>query len=109
MDSTQRSDVLEELSIAIARPREARCSLIEADGSRGRSLKAPEKHEPVIPAILLTLWCRWPGWVSWVRRLESDAVHRSELVAALTESSGRKSEIGPAELAALLAAEERRA
>lgn len=57
--------------------------LVEADGSRQRSLKAPADHEPAIPAeadrvILLV------GADALGQPLEGDWVHRPERVAALT-------------------------
>jgi len=97
-----KSDVLEELH-RIAAERGA-LLLIEADGARGRSLKAPEKHEPVIPDFI-DLVVPMAGLDVMGQAIESDAVHRSELVAALLRAR-QKSKIGPAELAALLAAED---
>jgi molybdenum cofactor cytidylyltransferase len=96
------SDVLQELP-RIAAERGA-LLLIEADGARGRSLKAPEKHEPVIPEFV-DLVVPMAGLDVLGQAIESEAVHRPELVAAVIKTR-QKSEIGPAELAALLAAEE---
>jgi probable selenium-dependent hydroxylase accessory protein YqeC len=60
--------------------------LVEADGARGRSLKVPAPHEPVIPrsatAVLVVAALDVLG-----RPLDDALVHRVELVAAAT---GRK-------------------
>ena len=77
--------------------------LIEADGARGRSLKAPDRHEPVIPDFV-DLVVPMAGLDVLGHAISSDAVHRPELVAALLKTRP-KSRIGPAELAALLGAE----
>ncbi|MFP7756329.1 selenium cofactor biosynthesis protein YqeC [Thermodesulfobacteriota bacterium B35] len=57
--------------------------LVEADGARGRSLKAPAGHEPVIPA-----WAEYCIIVAGMdcigERLGPDRVFRPELVAART-------------------------
>ena len=55
--------------------------LVEADGARGRSLKAPAPHEPVIPSGT-TLVVVVAG-IDAVGRSISDAAHRPERVAAL--------------------------
>ena len=96
------SDVLEELP-RIAAERGA-LLLIEADGARGRSLKAPDKHDPVIPEFV-DLVVPMAGLDVLGQAIESKAVHRPKLVAALLKTR-QKSGIGPAELAALLVAED---
>ncbi len=96
------SDVLEELP-RIAAERGA-LLLIEADGARGRSLKAPDKHEPVIPEFV-DLVVPMAGLDVLGQAIESEAVHRPELVAAFLKAR-QNSVIGPAELAALLAAQD---
>ncbi|MGE5577426.1 MAG: selenium cofactor biosynthesis protein YqeC [Syntrophothermus sp.] len=57
--------------------------LVEADGARGRPLKAPGPHEPVIPAstglVIPVL-----GRDAWDKPLTEAYVHRPELVAQLT-------------------------
>jgi len=95
-------DVLEELA-RVAAERGA-LLLIEADGARGRSLKAPDKHEPVIPEFV-NLVVPMAGLDVLGQAIESAAVHRPELVAAILKTR-QKSGIGPAELAALLAAQD---
>ena len=95
------SDVLEKLP-RIAAERGA-LLLIEADGARGRSLKAPDKHEPVIPEFV-DLVVPMAGLDVLGQAIESEAVHHPELVAASLKAR-QDSVIGPAELAALLAAE----
>ncbi len=84
--------------------REGALLLIEADGARGRSLKAPDKNEPVIPEFV-DLVVPMAGLDVLGQAIKSDAVHRPELVAALLKTR-QKSGIGPAELAALLAAQD---
>ena len=55
------------------------CVLIEADGARGRSLKAPETHEPVVPEQT-TLTVVLAGLDVLGLRLEESAVHRLDRV-----------------------------
>ncbi len=78
--------------------------LIEADGARGRSLKAPDNHEPVIPAFV-DLVVPMAGLDVLGQTTQSEAIHRPELVAALLRSK-KEIQIGPAELAAVIAAED---
>lgn len=60
----------------------ADCVLVEADGARGRLLKAPADHEPAMPetasVVMPAVNLRAVG-----QRIDSDQVHRPELVAAL--------------------------
>jgi molybdenum cofactor cytidylyltransferase len=56
--------------------------LVEADGSKGRPLKAPAAHEPVIPASA-TLVIPVVGLSVIGSLLHVDSVHRPEIVAAL--------------------------
>jgi probable selenium-dependent hydroxylase accessory protein YqeC len=57
--------------------------LVEADGARGRSLKLPAAHEPVIPAstTLVVVVCALDALG---QPLDEDRVHRVELVRAAT-------------------------
>lgn len=57
--------------------------IVEADGAKGLSLKAPASYEPVIPAAT-TLLIPVVGIDAVGRRLAADAVHRPQLVSALT-------------------------
>jgi len=57
--------------------------LIEADGARMRSFKAPAGHEPVIPDCV-TLVVPMAGIDAIGRPLDEATVHRPECVAALT-------------------------
>lgn len=57
--------------------------LVEADGSRERPLKAPAAHEPLTP-ICATHVVTVAGLAAVGQPLDADAVHRPELVAALT-------------------------
>jgi probable selenium-dependent hydroxylase accessory protein YqeC len=113
---------------------EADLVLVEADGARGRSLKVPAAHEPVVPpstTLLLVLAALdvlgQPLGEERVHRLErvleatgkakGDATDETALVAALTHPSGYPSRVPPgrragvflnkAEDAAALAAAER--
>jgi len=56
--------------------------LVEADGSRGRPLKAPAAYEPVIPPAT-TLVVAVAGLSALGRPLSGETVHRPERVAAL--------------------------
>jgi molybdenum cofactor cytidylyltransferase len=56
--------------------------LVEADGSRGRPLKAPATHEPVIPAAT-DLVVAVAGLSAIGERLAEERVHRAERVATL--------------------------
>ena len=57
--------------------------LVEADGARGRSLKAPAAHEPVIPAST-TLVLVVAALDALGARLDDTRVHRVDAVAAAT-------------------------
>jgi molybdenum cofactor cytidylyltransferase len=76
---------------------------IEADGARGRSLKAPAAHEPVLP--------EWTDLVITIAALDvvgtaydGDLVHRSELVASLIDLSSEQT-ISVLNVAQVLAAD----
>lgn len=60
----------------------ADCVIVEADGARGRLLKAPADHEPAMPesasVVMPVVNLRVVG-----RRIDSEHVHRPEFVAAL--------------------------
>jgi probable selenium-dependent hydroxylase accessory protein YqeC len=74
--------------------------LVEADGARGRSLKVPAPHEPVIPAsttqVIVMAALDILG-----RPLDAANVHRLELVCAAT-GAPKGALVGPALLAAVL-------
>jgi molybdenum cofactor cytidylyltransferase len=75
--------------------------LVEADGARGRSLKAPDGHEPVVPAstsLLIVVL----GLDALGAPLDAERVHRIERVAAVTGKSPG-APLGEADLAACLA------
>ena len=59
------------------------CVLNEADGSRMRPFKAPAAHEPVIPAET-TLVVAVVGADVFGQPLDSEHVHRPELISALS-------------------------
>ena len=61
----------------------ADCVLIEADGARGRSLKAPAEHEPVV-AEETTLTVVVAGIDAIGLRLDEKNVHRLEVVTELS-------------------------
>lgn len=61
----------------------ADCVLVEADGARSRSLKAPAEHEPVIPDET-TLTIIVTGLDVLDQRLDADHVHRLEIVTSLS-------------------------
>jgi probable selenium-dependent hydroxylase accessory protein YqeC len=75
-------DVLDRLSLQL--PEAA--WLVEADGARGRLLKAPAPYEPVIPAgadrVVVVAALDAVG-----RRLDADTVHRPEIAARLLGAS----------------------
>jgi probable selenium-dependent hydroxylase accessory protein YqeC len=72
------SDVLERLSLELPKV----TWLVEADGARGRLLKAPAAYEPVIPSgadrVVVVAALDAIG-----RRLDGDTVHRPEIAARL--------------------------
>ncbi|MEW6426016.1 MAG: selenium cofactor biosynthesis protein YqeC [Bacillota bacterium] len=59
--------------------------LVEADGSRGRSLKAPAEHEPVVPGAA-TLVVPVVGLDVLGRPLTAEFVHRPEIVARIAKA-----------------------
>ena len=73
-----RADRMEELRDAAG----ADCVIVEADGARGRMLKAPADHEPAMPetasVVMPVVNLRAVG-----RAVDSEHVHRPESVAAL--------------------------
>lgn len=79
-----RDDKLEGLDPVMIDPLRslADCVVIEADGARGRSLKAPGRHEPVI-ADETTLTIILVGLDVLDQRLDEDQVHRLEVVTNL--------------------------
>jgi molybdenum cofactor cytidylyltransferase len=74
--------------------------LIEADGARGRSLKAPTEHEPVVPDFTNTV-VPMAGLDVLGQRIGSPAVHRPERVAELLGLEPSHT-LGPSEIARLL-------
>jgi molybdenum cofactor cytidylyltransferase len=58
------------------------CILIEADGARGRSLKAPAEHEPVVPPFV-DIVVPLVGLDVLGQKVSSEYVHRPERVARL--------------------------
>lgn len=60
----------------------ADCVIIEADGARGRSLKAPAPHEPAVPE-----WTTSTIIIAGIdvlgRRLDDESVHRLDVVQEL--------------------------
>lgn len=58
--------------------------LIEADGSRGKPIKAPGNHEPVVPR-LSTKTIGVIGLDSLGKRIDEDIVHRPEILSRITE------------------------
>lgn len=58
--------------------------IVEADGSKGRPIKAPAQHEPVIPhcttAVIGVI-----GLDALGRLIDEEAVHRPHIFAAITE------------------------
>ena len=58
--------------------------IVEADGARGRSLKAPAAHEPVVPPATTTL-VPVVGIDAVGHALDDTIAHRAELVASLTD------------------------
>jgi probable selenium-dependent hydroxylase accessory protein YqeC len=77
------------------------CIVNEADGSRTRPFKAPAGHEPVIPPET-TLVIPMVGADIFGKPLDTDHVHRPELVAALS-GTPRGAPITPETVARVLA------
>ncbi len=65
-------------------PRLADYVLVEADGSKGRPLKAPAAHEPVLPAAQLVIAV---AGMDGIGQPIATAAHRPELYAALVGKS----------------------
>jgi len=61
----------------------ADCVVLEADGARGRSLKAPASHEPVIPEVT-TLTIVLAGIDALGLPLDENIVHRLDEVSEIT-------------------------
>lgn len=97
-----RADKLEGLSPervdAIAR--RADLTLVEADGARGRSLKAPAAHEPVIPSST-TVVVVVAALDAIGRPLDDATVHRLDLVCS-TSGAAEGTTITPSTIAAAL-------
>jgi molybdenum cofactor cytidylyltransferase len=74
--------------------------IVEADGARMRSFKAPAEHEPVIPGCT-TLVVPMAGMDAVGRPLDEVTVHRPELVMALTGAE-RDQPITPRMVAAVV-------
>jgi probable selenium-dependent hydroxylase accessory protein YqeC len=72
--------------------------LVEADGARGRSLKVPAEHEPVVPAVATVLIVVAALDVLGAA-LDEEHVHRLERVLQVT---GAKGPVGPDMVAACL-------
>jgi molybdenum cofactor cytidylyltransferase len=85
IQSRERDDKLLGLETVMIDPLRslADCVVVEADGARGRSLKAPADHEPVIPDET-TLTIIIVGLDVLDQRLDADQVHRLEVVTALS-------------------------
>ena len=81
----ERDDKLGGLELVMLDPLRslADCVVIEADGARGRSLKAPASHEPVIPEET-TLTVILVGLDVLDHELDAEHVHRAEIVASLS-------------------------
>ena len=77
--------------------------LVEADGARGRSLKAPAPHEPVIPddSTLVVV----VAGMDAIGRPIRDVAHRPERVAALLDGA-LDDPVRPADLALVLGHEQ---
>jgi probable selenium-dependent hydroxylase accessory protein YqeC len=77
---------------------EADLVLVEADGARGRSLKVPAEHEPVVPATV-TLLIVLAALDALGAPLDEERVHRLDRVV---EVAGGAREIGEDTIAACL-------
>lgn len=75
--------------------------LVEADGARGCSLKAPASHEPVVPP-LADLVVPVAAADALEAPIDSPRIHRPEIVARLL-GLGAEDRLTPARIAALLA------
>ncbi len=74
--------------------------IVEADGAKGRSLKAPAAHEPVIPSCT-TILIPMAAIDALGQPLDERAVHRPELVARLA-NLGQRELITPEALGSVL-------
>ena len=73
------ADLTKELRDAV----EADNVIVEADGARGRLLKAPADHEPAMPETGAAVVMPVVNLRAVGERIDSEHVHRPELVAAL--------------------------
>jgi probable selenium-dependent hydroxylase accessory protein YqeC len=82
--SRVRDDKLQGLEAVLIDPLRslADCVVIEADGARGRSLKAPAEHEPAVPEET-TLSVVIVGLDALGKTLDDKHVHRVEIVKRL--------------------------
>lgn len=78
---TSPGDQVLEFLVEIA-SKEGAPLLIEADGARGRSLKAPAEHEPVVPSFA-DLVVPMAGLDALEKPIHSDWVHRPDRVALI--------------------------
>ena len=90
-----------EQACALAARADVDAILVEADGARGLSLKAPADHEPVVPPCT-TLLVPVIGLDAIGQPLGPGIAHRAEQVSALT-GLPLGAAISPATIAALLA------
>ncbi len=88
------------VALRVAADQAAAPLLIEADGARGRSIKAPDVHEPAVPEFV-DLVVPVAGLDAIGEPLMSEAVHRPELVQSVLGIK-RDSKLGADEIAKLL-------
>lgn len=62
------------------------CIIVEADGSKGRPIKAPASHEPVI-SYCTTKTIGVVGMDCLGKRIDNENVHRPELFVQITDTS----------------------
>lgn len=74
--------------------------LVEADGAKGKAIKAPASYEPVLPASTTTL-VGVIGLSVIGKKLQEENVHRSSLFCAITDSAPMD-DIGEKQILALI-------
>jgi probable selenium-dependent hydroxylase accessory protein YqeC len=86
-----------ELPRVLVKDGAADVAVVEADGARQRSLKAPAEHEPVLPSGVHVV-CPMAGLDVLGRKITEASVHRPELLRTLVADAPAEGRSGSGEL-----------